>query len=103
MNQRFVPKEPDYERSPYTGMTRKHWKDAAKYLLDGVFCHIRDISSPVLVPRYEKEVTYPNEASPGIADREGGSGRFRRRRHVLLRQTGLQQQISLGGVYRRGV
>lgn len=64
MNQRFVPKEPDYERSPYTGMTRKHWKDAAKYLLDGVFCHIRDISSPVLVPRYEKEVTYPNEASP---------------------------------------
>ena len=34
----FELNDPDFKRSPYTGMTRKHWLDAAKYLLSGAFC-----------------------------------------------------------------
>lgn len=60
----FKPENPDYELSPYTGLTRKHWFDAAKYLLDGVFSHVKDISEPVLVPRYEDKITYPNAGTP---------------------------------------
>ena len=33
----FKVENPDYEVSPYTGMTRKHWLDAGRYLLEGIF------------------------------------------------------------------
>lgn len=64
MGKRFVLEEPDVQNSPYTGMGRKHWIDAAKYLLTGVFCHVKDLDAPVLVPRYEEHITYPNENTP---------------------------------------
>ena len=60
----FVPENPDYSLSPYTGLTRKHWIDAAKYILSGVFRHVKTMDSPVLVPRYETEITYPNSHTP---------------------------------------
>ena len=28
----FSPENLDFERSPYTGLTRKHWIDAGKYI-----------------------------------------------------------------------
>lgn len=60
----MVPDNPDFELSPYTGLTRKHWIDAGKYILEGVFRHVRTMDSPVLVPRYETEITYPNSHTP---------------------------------------
>lgn len=61
---RFVPKNPDYNLSPYTGLTRQNWIDAAQYILDGIFEHVEDADAPVLVPRYEDKITYPNESTP---------------------------------------
>lgn len=66
---RFVPKEPDYELSPYTGLTRQHWIDAAQYILDGIFQHVKDLDAPVLVPRYEHRITYPNAETPKWKER----------------------------------
>ena len=60
----FSPEHPDFELSPYTGLTRKHWIDAGKYILEGVFRHVKTMDDPVLVPRYETEVTYPNSRTP---------------------------------------
>ena len=60
----FTPEHPDFELSPYTGLTRKHWIDAGKYILEGVFRHVKTMDDPVLVPRYETEVTYPNSRTP---------------------------------------
>ena len=62
---KFTPHDPDYTLSPYTGMTRKHWFDAAKYLLEGVFKNISDYSSPVVLPRTETDVTYPHKDAAG--------------------------------------
>ena len=50
----FKVQEPDYALSPYTGMTRKHWIEAGKYLLKGLFDNLDSIDSPPLVPRTEK-------------------------------------------------
>ena len=61
---KFEPKEPDYRLSPYTGLTRRHWLDAASYLLDGIFAHVAGVDDPVLVPRNETEITYPNSRTP---------------------------------------
>lgn len=60
----FTPENLDFELSPYTGLTRKHWIDAGKFILEGVFKNIKTMDDPVLVPRYEWEVTYPNKNTP---------------------------------------
>ena len=60
----FEKKYLDYDLSPYTGMTRKSWIAAAEYLLEGIFNNISDIEAPVVMPRYETEVTYPSKDAP---------------------------------------
>ena len=60
----FEPKELDFRLSPFTGLTRKHWLDAARYMLEGIFRHVKSMDSPVLVPRMETEITYPNARTP---------------------------------------
>lgn len=61
----YTPTDLDYGLSPYTGMTRKSWIDAGKYLLEGVFKNIPSLSSPVVLPRAETEVTYPHKNAEG--------------------------------------
>ena len=61
----FKPAETDYALSPYTGLTRKSWTEAAKYLLRGVFGNIASSSAPIVLPRNETEVTYPHKYAEG--------------------------------------
>lgn len=61
---KFQPKQTDFERSPYTGMTRQTWIEAAEYLLDGIFRHIPSALAPVIVPRQETKITYPHADAP---------------------------------------
>lgn len=61
----FKPKSIDFELSPYTGLTRESWIEAAKYLLEGIFRHIPSITAPVVMPRTETEVTYPHKNAKG--------------------------------------
>lgn len=56
----FQPKNSDYEKSPYTGMTRESWIEAGEYLLKGIFQNIKDFKDPVVMPRKETKVTYPH-------------------------------------------
>ena len=60
----FQPKTLNYEVSPYTGLTRESWVEAGEYLLTGIFQNIKDFKDPVVMPRYETEVTYPNASTP---------------------------------------
>ena len=60
----FQVKNPDYSLSPYTGMSRKHWLDAGRYLLEGIFGNISSIDDPVVMPRKETKVTYPHLDAP---------------------------------------
>ncbi len=56
----FQVENPDFTTSPYTGMTRKHWLDAGRYLLKGIFGNIKSMDDPVVMPRKETKVTYPH-------------------------------------------
>ncbi len=62
IDQTFTIPTPDYKLSPYTGMTRQGWIDAATYLLDGAFTYIRSIDDPMYFPK-QFDKTYPN--NPG--------------------------------------
>lgn len=54
--------KPDYQLSPLTGMTREHWKDAAKYLLKGAFGYINNMDDAMKFPK-QPGVSYPKDES----------------------------------------
>ncbi len=47
----FELKNPNYQLSPKTGMTKQHWKDAALYLLKGAFSYIHSLDDPMKFPK----------------------------------------------------
>ncbi len=55
----FQIENPDYELSPYTGMTKQHWKDAALYMLKGAFSYIENMDSPMKFPKLPGK-SYPH-------------------------------------------
>ena len=57
--QTFSNPEPDFKLSPYTGMTRQSWIDAAEYLLEGAFTYISSMDDPMYFPK-QHDKTYPN-------------------------------------------
>jgi hypothetical protein len=54
----FKVNHPDYKVSPYTGMTRQHWKEAGLYLLKGAFSYIHTLDDPMKFPKQEGK-SYP--------------------------------------------
>jgi hypothetical protein len=55
--------EPDLKLSPYTGMTRKHYIECAKYVLGRAFTHVKSFDSHVIFP-VVKGKTYPQPGAP---------------------------------------
>lgn len=55
--------QPDYRLSPLTGMTRRHWMDAATYLLDGAFSYISTPDDPMRFPKQPGK-SYPTDGKP---------------------------------------
>lgn len=70
-NKIFNIENPNYEISPYTGMTKQHWKDAAMYLLEGAFSYIDHLDDPMKFPKQPGK-SYPhNEARVPTEKLEG--------------------------------
>lgn len=61
---KFTVNQPDYQLSPYTGMTRTHWLEICHFFLEGIFQHVKHIEDPILVPRHEFAVSYPQPDGP---------------------------------------
>lgn len=59
----FKVKNPDLEKSPFTGMTKKHYIELAKYLLERAFTHINSIDDPLSFPPVPGK-TYPQPDDP---------------------------------------
>ncbi|PXY39310.1 hypothetical protein DMB65_18305 [Flavobacterium cheongpyeongense] len=55
----FQIKNPDFNVSPQTGMTKHHWRDAALYLLEGAFSYIHKLDDPMQFPKQEGK-SYPS-------------------------------------------
>lgn len=67
----FEVKQPDFKKSPYTGLTRKHWLEAAKYILNGAFSYIHCLDDQMYFPK-QLDKTYPkNEKAASVAKLEG--------------------------------
>jgi len=67
----FELKNPDFKRSPYTGLTRQHWLDAASYLLEGAFSEVQDLNSPMLFAKQPGR-SYPRDGVHNETERLEG-------------------------------
>ncbi len=63
MKNAFEVADPDWNRSPLTGMTKKHYVDCAKYLLERAFRHVDSIDTPIDFPIVAGK-TYPQPEAP---------------------------------------
>lgn len=61
---RYELNNPDYDLSPYTGMTRVHWLEVAHMLMEGIFSHVSGEDQPLVFPKQESEISYPKEGDP---------------------------------------
>jgi len=59
----FEVENPDYDLSPFTGMTRCHWVESGKFLLNGVFQHVKQFEDPLVFPK-QSAVCYPRPNDP---------------------------------------
>ena len=59
MQEAYKIVNPDYKLSPYTGMTRQHYIDIAKYVLTRAFSYVDDINTPLTFPVPEGSKVYP--------------------------------------------
>lgn len=67
----FVVKNPDFSKSPFSGMTREHWLEAAEYILNGAFGYINCLDDPMYFPK-QLDKTYPHdENAEKVAKLEG--------------------------------
>jgi hypothetical protein len=83
-NNTFVVSQPNYELSPHTGMTRKHWEDAAFYLLEGAFSHIHTLDDSMVFSRYPG-VARTVENAPSVTEKLEGLSRTLFAASVLLK------------------
>ena len=63
MKNAFEVQSPDWELSPHTGMTKKHYIDMAKYLLTRAFKYVDSIETPLSFPTVPGK-SYPQPNAP---------------------------------------
>ena len=63
MKKAFEVQNPDLELSPFTGMSKKHYIELAKYLLERAFEHVGSIETPLTFPSVPGK-TYPEPNAP---------------------------------------
>lgn len=63
MKNAYKVTDPDLDLSPYTGMTRKHYIECAKYVLERAFTHIDSLETPMSFPIVPGK-TYPQPNAP---------------------------------------
>ena len=63
MARTFAVENPDFELSPMTGMTRRHYIDCARYVLERAFTHVQSFDQPIIFPLVPGK-SYPQPDDP---------------------------------------
>ncbi len=61
----------NHQISPFTGMSRTHWKEAGEYLLSGAFSYIRHLDDPMEFPKQPGK-SYPKDDLPNATEKLEG-------------------------------
>ncbi|HSC53827.1 MAG TPA: DUF2264 domain-containing protein [Phnomibacter sp.] len=100
----FTVSQPNKQLSPYTGMTRAHWKDAALYLLKGAFTHVKQLDDPMQFPKQPGK-SYPHSKAQIPTEKLEGLCRTMFLAGPLLKEDPALRigNISVGEYYRHQI
>lgn len=100
----FRVNNPDLAKSPFTGVTRQHWKDAALYLLQGAFSYIKKMDDPMQFPKQPGK-SYPRTESQVPTEKLEGLCRTLFLAAPLLKEEPELEinHIKLAGYYRHHI
>ncbi len=59
----FPINNPDFDLSPQTGLTRHHWIECARFIMQGAFSHIKTLDDPLVFPKIPGK-SYPQPNDP---------------------------------------
>lgn len=93
-NRTFKIIAPDSQLSPLTGMTRKHWKDAGIYLLEGAFRHVKNLDDPMSFTKQPGK-SYPRDGKPNATEKMEGLCRTMFIAGPLLKE---QPDLTINGI-----
>jgi hypothetical protein len=64
MKSKYTVTDPDFKLSPMTGMTRKHYIECARYVLERAFKHVKSFDMPIVFPLIPGSKSYPQPNDP---------------------------------------
>jgi hypothetical protein len=97
MKNAFEVKNPDFNLSPLTGMTRKHYIDCAKYVLERAFTHVKSFDSPIVFPLVPGK-SYPQPNDPPWRTRSHEFEALERTFNLAAPLMHVDPEISIGGI-----
>jgi hypothetical protein len=103
-NRVFQIKNPDLNLSPYTGMTKQHWREAALYLLEGAFSYIHTLDDPMKFPKQPGK-SYPQDEKKVPTEKLEGLSRTLFIASPLLKENPnlVINNIKVGDYYRHQI
>ncbi|MGV3705582.1 MAG: DUF2264 domain-containing protein [Arcticibacter sp.] len=98
----FRVNNPDMQLSPHTGLSRKHWKEAALYLLSGAFDYVKTGENPMHFPKQPGK-SYPRDGKPNRTENLEGLCRTMFMAAPLLKEDSSLRLhgVDVAGYYRR--
>jgi len=97
MKNAYIVQNPDYSGSPKTGMTRQHYVDCARYVLERAFRHVKSFDSPIIFPTVPGK-SYPQPGDPPWRTRAFEFEALERTFNLAAPLIHVDPQIAIGGV-----
>src|SRR5579862_115884 len=94
---RFEVNRPDFGLSPMTGMTRQHYIDCARYVLERAFTHVKSFDQPIVFPRVPGK-SYPQPNDPEWRTRSHEFEALERTFNLAAPLIHVDPEISINGI-----
>ncbi len=93
----YVVQNPDFERSPMTGMTRQHYIDCAKYVLGRAFRHVKSFDQPIVFPLVPGK-SYPQPNAPDWRHRSHEFEALERTYNLAAPLIHVDPEVAINGI-----
>ena len=98
MKNAFQVTNPDFDLSPMTGMTRQHYIDCARYVLERAFKHVKSFDSPIVFPLIPGSKSYPQPNDPPWRTRSNEFEALERTFNLAAPLIHVDPEISIRGI-----
>jgi hypothetical protein len=93
----FVVQNPDFDLSPLTGMTRRHYIECAQYVLSRAFRHVKSFDQPIIFPLVPGK-SYPQPSDPQWRHRSFEFEALERTFNLAAPLIHVDPEISIGNI-----